>query len=122
MRPFGLGSQRRSLLGLQLCEASEGVYACWTAVSSSPALHNHALRIMSETQKNVECQPSQGAGRVELLGDGYEARLVAIESRHDADEVEQGPAEPVHLIDNHAVHAASGDVGEEARERRPFHA
>ena len=44
-----------------------------------------------------------------------------VEPLHDAGEVQQRPAQPVHLVDHHAVDRAGLDVGQEPFECGPLH-
>src|ERR1700726_300437 len=84
------------------------------------AWHNRALRIMRKRQQNVERQTAERGGGVELLGDGDEADRVLVEAVHEPCEIEQRPAQPVNLIYNHAIEAASLDVFEQLLQARPI--
>ena len=76
---------------------------------------------LGKGEQDVHGEPPHGAGRVELLGDRDEAHLVAVEELHDTGEVQQRPAETIHLVDHHAVDPAGLDVGAQALKSRPVH-
>jgi hypothetical protein len=46
---------------------------------------------------------------------------VALERLHHPGEVQERAAQPVHLVDDHAIDLALGDVGQQAPQRRPVH-
>ena len=76
---------------------------------------------LGEGQQDVEDQPAHAGGRVEQLRHGHEGDLVLLEGLHEACEVEQGAAEAIDLVDDHAVDLAGLDVGHEALQGGPVH-
>jgi hypothetical protein len=76
---------------------------------------------LGEAQQDVQGQAAHRMGRVELLGNGDERDALPVERLHDAGEVEQGPAEPIDLVDDDAVDLAGLDVPEEPVEGGPLH-
>ena len=50
---------------------------------------------------------------------GDERDVVLLEHVHEAGEVQQGPAEAIHLIDHDAVNAAGVDVGQQPAQGWP---
>ena len=59
--------------------------------------------------------------RVELLGHRHEADAVPVEDLDDSREVEQGPTEPVHLVNHDAVHGPRLDRCQEPLQCRAIH-
>jgi hypothetical protein len=76
---------------------------------------------LGERQEDVQRQAAQRGRRVELLRDRDEAHAVSVEHFDDPGEVHQGPAEPVDLIDNDAIHGPRFDGGQKAEECGPVH-
>ena len=76
---------------------------------------------LRERQEHVQHQPAHRRGGVELLRDGHEGDAVLVKGLHHLGEVEQRPAQPVHLVDDHAVDLARLDVGEQPLQGRTFH-
>ena len=62
------------------------------------------------------------SGGVELLGHRNEAHRPSFKTFHEPCKIQQRPAEPVDLIDNHAIDAASFDVGKQLLQGRPLQA
>jgi hypothetical protein len=69
---------------------------------------------LREREQHVEDQPAHRRGRVELLRDRRQGDPVRLEQLHHPGEVQQRAAEPVDLVDDHAVHLARLDVGQQA--------
>ena len=65
---------------------------------------------LGKRQQDIEGQAAQRRRGVELLGYGNEARSALLEGLHDAGEIEQGAAETVHLVDDHAVDLPGFDI------------
>src|ERR1019366_7045843 len=64
---------------------------------------NHFAFELGERQKDIQGEPAERGGGVELLGDGHERGAVAVEHVHDPAEVQQRAGQPVNLIDHDAV-------------------
>ena len=85
------------------------------------ALRNDLALELGERQEDVQRQAAEGTRRVELLGDGHEADAVPVEDLDDPREVQQGPAEPVHLVNDDAVNGPGLDRGQKPLQCRPIH-
>lgn len=75
---------------------------------------------LCERQQDVQRQPTHRVCRVEVLSDGNERDVLLVERPHDPREVEQRSAEPVDLVDDHAVDFAGLDVGQQTKHCRSF--
>jgi hypothetical protein len=69
----------------------------------------------AKLRQNVERQPAHRVRRIEVLRDGHERDIVSFEGFDDSSEVHQRPAEPVNLVNDHAIDLPSLDVGEQCR-------
>ena len=67
----------------------------------------------AKDKQDIEREAAQGIGRVELLRYRNEADVVLFEDLDNAGEVDQRPAQPVHLVDDHAVDRPAANVGQE---------
>ena len=85
------------------------------------ALGNDLAFKLREGQEDVQRQPPQRVGGVELLGDRHEAHATFVEHLDDSREVHERPAEPVDLVDDHAVHLGGLDIHQELLQRGPIH-
>ena len=56
-----------------------------------------------------------------MLGDRHETDRTLIEAVHESGEVEQGAAQPVNLIDQHAIDLAGGDLFEQLLQGGTLH-
>src|ERR1019366_2725395 len=72
---------------------------------------------LRERQEDVEGEASERVRGVELLCYGHEADPLPLEDFDDPGKVQQGPAQPVHLIDHDTIDLAGADVREEPLER-----
>jgi hypothetical protein len=75
---------------------------------------------LREGQQHVEHQPAHRGGGVELLGDGDERHLVALEDFDQPGEVGQAPGQAVDLVDHDDVDLAGLDVGQQALQSGPL--
>ena len=85
------------------------------------ALRDHLPLELGKREQDVQRQAAHGTGGVELLRHRHKRRAVLVEDLHDPREVEQGPRQPVHLVDHHAVHGAGLDIGQQPLQRRAVH-
>ena len=79
---------------------------------------DHLPLELREAHEHVQGEPAHRIGRREILGDAHKSCLVAVELLHDLREVQQGPGEPVDLVDQDQVHQAPGDMVHELAEPR----
>src|SRR5258708_4983251 len=68
------------------------------------ALRDDLALELRERQKDIQRQASEGARSIELLSHRHEANTVPVEDLNDSREIEQGPTEPVNLIDDDAIY------------------
>src|SRR6516165_9551026 len=61
---------------------------------------------LGEGQEDIQDQPTHGRGGVELLGYRDKGDMVLIEGLHHLGEVQKRAAEPVDLVDDHAIDLA----------------
>lgn len=69
---------------------------------------------LGEAQQDVQREPADGVGAVELLSNGDESYAALLERLHQAGEVHQRSAQPIHLVDDNAVDDPSLHVGQQA--------
>ena len=84
------------------------------------ALSGHLALELSEGQQHVEREPPHRGGRVELLRDGLERRIVRVQGVDDLGEVRERPSEAVDLVHDDRVDPPRLDVCEEPEEGRAF--
>ena len=75
---------------------------------------------LGEGQKDIERQPSHGAGGVELLGHRYEGDGILVEHLDDLGEVRQRAGQSIDLVDDHDVHLAGAHIRQQPLECRPL--
>jgi hypothetical protein len=76
---------------------------------------------LGKGQQDIQRQPAERIGGVELLRYGNEADVVLFEDLDDASEVDQRPAQPIHLIYDHAPDRSGLDVAQEALQGGAVH-
>ena len=76
---------------------------------------------LGEGEKHVEGEPSHRGGGVELLGDGDERDLMAIEYLDDPGEVRQRPCQSIHLVDDDHVDLIVLDILKKPLESGTLH-
>jgi hypothetical protein len=68
---------------------------------------------LCEREEDIEYQPPHRGRRVELLGDGHERDVLLVENLHNPGEIQERPAQPVHFVDDNAIHLPGLDVGQQ---------
>jgi hypothetical protein len=76
---------------------------------------------LRETQQNVQSQPAERCAGIELLGNGNEADVVLFENAQHFREVEQRPAQTIHLIYDHAIERSRLDSTKQPCQCGPIH-
>ncbi len=75
---------------------------------------------MRKREENIQRQPAQRTGGIQRLRDRHQADLSALEYLHQASKIQQRAAEPVHLVDQHAIDITAFDVRQQLPQRGTF--